>query len=111
MLCDSMTSGWGICRLLEHWQGEARRHGVPSHKVIAWIRRKIGNHITIVRYLNDGSLACAIPCVFCQKELKKYDMRISCTTEDGTWFHGRLSDGGAPTPVLTAGQRRMLKRD
>ncbi|KAK9810313.1 hypothetical protein WJX72_008439 [[Myrmecia] bisecta] len=23
-------------RLLEHWEGEARRHGVPTHKVVTW---------------------------------------------------------------------------
>jgi len=99
------------CRLLEEWTLQAKRHGVPSHKIVSWIRRKIGTHIAIIRYRSDGTLGCAVPCIFCQKELLKYDMHIHCPTASGGWFSGRLTDENAPKPVLTAGQRRMFKRD
>jgi hypothetical protein len=90
---------------------EARKHGVPAHKTISWIRRKIGGHIAVVRFRSDGTEGCAVPCVFCQREIIKFDLQIHCSTGDGSWYSGKLSEAGAPTPVLTAGQRRMLKRD
>ena len=98
------------CRLLDSWVSQARRKGVPPHKVIYWIRRKIGTHISIIRYRSDGTLGCAVPCVFCQRELTKYDMRIHCIDSEGEWFNGRMTDGNIPKPVLTAGQRRMFNK-
>ncbi|KAH7618735.1 hypothetical protein NADE_005584 [Nannochloris sp. 'desiccata'] len=88
---------------------DARKHGVPNHKLVSWIRRKIGGHIVIVRYKGDGTLGCAVPCVFCQRELIKYDIHIHCITTNGTWYSGRVDDINAPPAVFTTGQRRMLK--
>jgi hypothetical protein len=84
---------------------------VPPHKTVSWIRRKIGGHIVIVRYRKDGTLGCAVPCVFCQRELVKFDIHIHCITTEGSWFSGRLDDNDAPQPLFTTGQRRMLKLD
>lgn len=90
---------------------EARRHGVPPQRVVIWIRRKIGGDIAVVRYRSDGTMGCAVPCVLCQRELKRYDLRVHCSIGGGDFFSGRLSEQGAPPALLTAGQRRMWKRE
>ncbi len=97
-------------RLLDSWVQQARRQGVASHKMVAWIRRKFGSNISVIRYRHDGSLGCAVPCVFCQKELERYDMRVHCVDSSGQWCDARCRDGTLPKPVLTAGQRRMLNK-
>lgn len=84
---------------------------MPSHKTVSWIRRKLGGHIVIVRYRKDGTLGCAVPCIFCQRELVKFDIHIHCVDAQGSWFSGRLDDTDAPEPVFTTGQRRMMKID
>jgi hypothetical protein len=114
----------------------ARRHGVPQHKVVPWVRRKLGPSVVVVRFRGDGSLGCSVPCVLCQRELTRFDLKVHCflggtsTAAGGSdgegggaeagggdggggprWFCGRMSDVGAPTPVLTAGQRRTLNLD
>lgn len=119
----------------------ARRHGVPSHKVVPWVRRKLGPAVVVLRFRGDGSLGCSVPCVLCQRELNRFDLQVHCFVgagpggggtasggagsaastsasagaatagPEGEWFSGRLSDAGAPTPVLTAGQRRTLNLD
>lgn len=98
------------CRLLQSWIADARRHGVPAHSVVSWVRRKVGPDITIIRQRSDGSLGCAAPCVLCQRELLRFDLRVHCSLSGGGFFSGRLSDCGAPKPLLTTGQRRMLKK-
>lgn len=95
----------------------ARRHGVPSHKVVPWVRRKLGPTVVVLRFRGDGSLGCSVPCVLCQRELTRFDLSVCCfvgqDAADGApcWYRGRLTDEGAPTPVLTAGQRRTLNLD
>lgn len=96
-------------RLLESWIADARRHGVPAFRVVSWVRRKLGSHMTIYRRRKDGSLGCATPCLFCSRELARFDIRVHCTLEGGGWFSGRVTDDGAPAAVLTSGQRRMIK--
>ncbi|KAL4457697.1 hypothetical protein ABPG75_012562 [Micractinium tetrahymenae] len=125
-------------RLLDTWVLAARRHGVPSHKVVPWVRRKLGPAVVVLRFRGDGSLGCSVPCVLCQRELNRFDLQVhcflgagpgcgsggsgasrsaaaasstACAGGEGGWFSGRLSDAGAPTPVLTAGQRRTLNLD
>lgn len=60
------------------------------------------------RLVEGNQVACASPCVMCQKELIRFDIRVHCLRKDGTWFSGRLDDQGAPEAVLTSGQRRNL---
>ena len=74
------------------------------------MRRKLGANILVIRQRSDGSLGCAAPCVLCQKELLRFDLRVHCPLGDGGFFSGKLSDSGAPKPSLTAGQRRLLKK-
>lgn len=115
-----MSSNHRCCaerRLLASWVQHARRHGVPSHKVVPWVRRKLGPTVVVLRFRGDGSLGCSVPCVLCQRELTRFDLSVCCFVgQDGAdgepcWYRGRLTDEGAPTPVLTAGQRRTLNLD
>jgi hypothetical protein len=105
------------CRLLDTWVAAARRHGVPQHKVVPWVRRKLGPAVVVLRFRGDGQLGCSIPCVLCQRELQRFDLSVHCylgdtgDDQERRWFCGRLTDEGAPAPVLTAGQRRTLNLD
>lgn len=80
-------------------------------KVVNWVRRKIGPDICVWRYLNDGSMGCATPCLLCQRVLLKFDLRVHCCQVGGEWFSGKLSDSDAPASVLTSGQRRMFDKN
>jgi hypothetical protein len=98
-------------RLIQSYISAARRHGVPTHQVVSWVRRKLGADVVIIRQRSDGTLGCAIPCLFCQRELLRFDLRVHCSLSNGGFFSGRLTDRGAPKPTLTMGQRRMLNKD
>lgn len=50
----------------------------------------------------------SFPCTLCARELARFDLQVHCTLPDGGWFHGRVTDPDAPTPVLTSGQLRQL---
>jgi hypothetical protein len=56
----------------------------------------------------DGTLGCATPCVFCQRELLRFDLRVHCSQAGQSWFSGRLDEAGAPESKPTTGQRRLL---
>ena len=84
---------------------EARRRGVPPHRVVAWVRRKLGGGLLVVRFRTDGSVACAAPCILCSREIERFDLKVVCVDESGAWFSGRLSDPGAPPQRLTTGQK------
>ncbi|KFM23210.1 hypothetical protein F751_3401 [Auxenochlorella protothecoides] len=96
-------------RLLEAWVADARRHGVPAARVVSWVRRKFGAHMTVYRCRKDGSLGCSTPCLLCSRELARFDIKVHCSLEGGAWYSGRVTDVGAPAPILTSGQRRMIK--
>ena len=102
-----LSAAPALCRLLESYVAEARKHGVRPHQVTLWVRRKLGAHISVWRKRSDGSFGCATPCVLCQRELKRYDLRVHCSQDSG-WFVGRLSEAGAPVPQLTTAQRRLF---
>ena len=95
-------------RLLAAWVAKARRRGVGSHAVVTWVRRKVGAHVTVFRTLADGSLGCAAPCLLCQRELLRFDLRVHCSLAPAVWWSGRLTDASAPPGKLTARQRMMM---
>lgn len=95
-------------RLLQTYMEAARRKGVPAHSVVVWVRRKLGAGVLVLRRRADGTLGCAAPCVWCARELLRFDLRVHCTLGGGGFFSGRLSETGAPCPGLTGGQKRML---
>ncbi|KAL4443643.1 hypothetical protein ABPG75_011380 [Micractinium tetrahymenae] len=98
-------------RLLDSYIRQGRRAGVPPHKLIAYVRRKLGSSIAVWRRTADGALACAAPCLFCARELRRFDLRVHCSLDgQGGWFSGRLSEPGAPPPLLTGGQESVLRR-
>ena len=87
---------------------DARKHGVRPHQVVNWVRRKIGADICIWRSRSDNTLGCAVPCLLCQRELLRFDLRVHCSQASGEWFSGRLSDPAAPQSFLTLAQRKQL---
>lgn len=89
------------------WEDAARKHGVPQHRVVTWVRRKLGPDLSLVRWTAHG-VGCAAPCVFCTRVLIKYDLRVHCPLGDGGWYSGRMDEPCAPAPVLTSGQRRSM---
>jgi hypothetical protein len=108
-----MSSNHRCCaerRWLDACVKEARKNGVAPHKTAAYIRRKFGSRISVFRFRHDGSFGCTVPCVWCQKELERFDITVSFVDDSGRWCDGRVSDGTLPKPVLTAGQRRMLNK-
>lgn len=96
-------------RLLDAWVLKARKHGVASHAQTAWVRRKLGGHLLVWRTTADGHLACATPCIYCRREIVRYDVTIHCSQSSTAWYSGRLSSSAAPLPQLTSGQRRNLQ--
>lgn len=42
-----------------------------------------GDKLVVVRFLKDGSLACAKPCEHCEKRIKKLGLRVRYTNEAG----------------------------
>lgn len=111
---DVTSSNHRCCaerRWLDACVREARKAGVQKHRLVAYVKRKYGSHISVFRLRSDGTFGCAVPCVWCQKELERFDIRVSFVGSDGRWCDGRVSDGTMPKPVLTAGQRRMLNKE
>lgn len=95
-------------RLLESWVVKARRRGMGQHQIVTWVRRKVGAHVTVFRTLADGTLACAAPCLLCQRELLRFDLRVHCSLAPAQWWSGRLTDETAPPGKLTTRQRIMM---
>jgi hypothetical protein len=96
-------------RLLTTCVNTALRKGIPSHCVASWIHRKTrGGTICITRTRADGSLGCSVPCIACRRELVRYNIKVQCVKEDGTWFRGYMTDEGAPDSKPTSGQKRNL---
>ncbi|EFN57255.1 hypothetical protein CHLNCDRAFT_143791 [Chlorella variabilis] len=96
-------------RLLQSYVQQGRRQGVPAHKLVAWVRRKLGGSIVVWRRTADGQLAYAAPCLFCSRELKRFDLQVHCALGGGEWWSGKLSDAGAPQARLTGGQQKVLR--
>ncbi|KAL4855989.1 Importin beta-like SAD2 [Chlorella vulgaris] len=95
-------------RLISTCVMEAKRRGVQPHKVAAYVRRRLGGGVAILRFRADGSRGCSAPCTLCARELLKYDLKVACLLENGEVFRGRLTDPGAPPSKVTGGQRAWL---
>ncbi|GAB4820720.1 hypothetical protein N2152v2_007766 [Parachlorella kessleri] len=105
------SSGHCWPRLLQTYITAARRHGARAHSVVSWVRRKLGADLVVIRQRSDGTFGSSVPCVYCLRELTRFDLRVHCTLDGGGVFSGRLTDSGAPKSTLTTGQRRMLGKD
>jgi hypothetical protein len=108
--CDTLKHVFAERRLLDVWVSQARRHGVRPHQFRSWIRRKTGPDIVVWRQRVDGTLGCATPCIFCQRELLRFDLRVHCSQAGQSWFSGRLDEAGAPESKPTGYQRKQLLR-
>jgi len=95
---------------LSSWVQIARKHGQQPHKIVSWIRRKAGTDITVWRTLANGSFGCAAPCIFCQSELRRFDLRVHCSLSNEQWFSGRLTEPNAPAAKMTTQQRLNFGR-
>mmetsp|Transcript_21175 Transcript_21175/g.36063 ORF Transcript_21175/g.36063 Transcript_21175/m.36063 type:complete len:133 (+) Transcript_21175:434-832(+) len=49
-----------------------------------------------------------MPCIFCAKQLVRFDLRVHCAMPDNTWFSGRMDDAHAPVCKPTNGQIKMM---
>ena len=85
---------------LAAWLRRAARHGVKTCAAVAWVRRKVGNSVTVARFQADGTRACSAPCVLCSRELERFGLRAWYVDGDG-----RLTVGLPDAPRLTSGQR------
>jgi hypothetical protein len=81
----------------------ASRKGVPSHKTILWVKRKVGR-VYVERLRGDGVVGCSVPCVSCRKMLVAFDLVVVCTDSDGNRYKGKMDAPGAPASKLTSGQ-------
>jgi hypothetical protein len=96
-------------RLIAACVAEARRRGLPPHKVPGYVRRRLGGGVAVVRLRCDGSPGCSAPCTLCARELARYDLKVCCRLDDGVVWCGRLTDPDAPPAKMTSGQRSGLK--
>lgn len=94
--------------VLDKWIRLASKQGVRHHSVVAWVKRKSGGIVSVKRILRDNTPGCCLPCIFCRKELEKYDMVVHCTLLTGDVFEGKLDDPTLPESQFTCGQRRMF---
>ena len=88
---------------------EARRRGLPPHKVPGYVRRRLGGGVAVVRLRCDGSPGCSAPCTLCVRELARYDLKVCCRLDSGAVWCGRVTDPDAPYAKMTSGQRSGLK--
>ena len=88
---------------------EARRRGLPPHKVPGYVRRRLGGGVAVVRLRCDGSPGCSAPCTLCARELARYDLKVCCRLDDGAVWCGRITDPDAPLAKMTSGQRSCLQ--
>jgi hypothetical protein len=91
-------------RLIRNWVSKARRHGCKSSLVVSWVRRKAGSHISVWRFLSDGSMGCSMPCILCRIELIRFDLTVHFQCWDGM-YDGKMTADGAPRSKLTSGQK------
>ena len=98
-------------RLIASKVRDAERHGVPRNATVHWVRRKFGKDMTVWRYTKDDGVTrefgCCVPCVMCRRTLLDFQMRMHVVTRDGQWFHGMLTDEGAPASKFTRAQRML----
>ncbi|PSC73205.1 pleckstrin homology domain-containing family A member 8-like [Micractinium conductrix] len=96
-------------RLIASCVVEARRRGVAPHKVVTYVRRRLGGGLCIFRFRSDGSPGCSAPCTLCAREILKFDLKVCCLLSNGEVFCGKLTDPGAPSSKITGGQRSWLR--
>lgn len=93
---------------------EAGRHGVPRSGTVHWIRRKYGKDVSVWRTIrsDDSSVrfGCCVPCVACRRTLVAFGFVVHVPTGPDSWYHGRLTDDGAPVSKPTSEQCRVWRK-
>jgi hypothetical protein len=109
---QSISSNHRCCaerNLLLHWRHMAARKGIGRHKVIPWIKRKV-KHLIVFRLSTEGTFCVSYPCVFCRKEIERFDLHCTCIDEEGA-VQPKLRAEQLPQLVLTSSQRRLFHVD
>lgn len=83
--------------------------GIPRHKRIAWVKKQI-REMHLEREKKDGSVGSSFPCVFCKKQLVRFDIKVHCVDREGDMFHGKMDTDLCPESTLTSGQARKFGR-
>jgi hypothetical protein len=96
--------------LIQDWILRARKHGRPAHQIVSWVRRKVGPVLCTWRFLVNGELGCATPCLLCSRELQRFGFKTFCSQGGEEWFRGELGAEGAPVCKLTSTQERYFGR-
>jgi hypothetical protein len=71
----------GMCaerRLIRRLMLLATRRGVASYRLATWTRRCLGA-VFVSRRVKDGALACALPCVMCEKAMCRLGLSWKAT--------------------------------
>lgn len=106
---STRTTLYAERRLIQEWVVKARKHGQSGHQVISWVRRKVGPSVCTWRFLANGELGCATPCILCSKELLRFGFKVVCSQGSGQdWYQGHLDSEGAPRSKLTSAQSRQI---
>lgn len=92
--------------LLDYWKHVAIKHGIGRHRIIPWIKRKL-RHIHIFRISGDGDLCKSYPCIFCRREIEKYDLHCTCIDASGNINH-KLRAEQLPRTVFTSSQKKLF---
>lgn len=95
--------------MIDHYVVNARKNGVPSHRLISHVRKKIGNNINILRMDSTAEPRCSFPCIFCRKVLEKFDITVTCIDKNGSVFVGKMTDDNIQDSSFTSGQKRCMK--
>ena len=78
------------------------KHNVTSYKRTVWIYKRM-KKITVLNSTGGPS----IPCIYCKKELDKYNPIITYKNCEGNWISERSHD--ITESKMTSGQRKNIK--
>lgn len=94
--------------LIEKMVRQAMKKGVHKDAIVRYVRRKMGGHLVVQRFLHDNTPARSVPCVLCRRVLEFYDLCVTCFVCKDSIFEGKLTDPESPESTFTSGQRRAM---
>lgn len=93
--------------MIKNMLRKASKCGVKFHNFPKWLHRKYGDMV-VWRFLKDGSLANALPCVMCRKAIEKYNIQWIAYTGD-EWTNSLQSET-VPKSKPTVKQKRLFTK-
>ena len=70
-------------RLVMGMLRDAHRHGVPRHRLRAWLASRV-RRVHVDRFLASGARGCSLPCQDCRRALDALDARVICGDKEGS---------------------------